>query len=127
VELALKIAASAYLLFLAYRLARGFSVGQASVPEPFTVGRATAFQFINPKGWFFAFALVGAFAGSDGITIAEGFVTIGIVAIIVAATATGWAAGGSALSRRLHADRTRRIVGLALGVALAGSVAFLWI
>lgn len=127
VQLALKIASSTYLLVLAVRLARGFSVGGASAPEPFTVARATAFQFINPKGWFFAFALVGAFVGSKGSAIVDGLTLIGIVTAVVTATAAGWAFGGSALRHALEGDRARRVVGAVLGVLLAGSVVFLWV
>lgn len=128
VRLALQIAASIYLLVLAVRLARGFSVDGSSALEPFTIIRAMTFQSINPKAWFFALALVGAASmGAGPPAIGEGLVLLAIVAVIVTATAAGWAWGGSALRRALQGDRARRVVGAALGMALAGSVALLWL
>jgi threonine/homoserine/homoserine lactone efflux protein len=126
VELALKIGASVYLLVLAFKLVRGFSMDRASLPDPFTVGRATAFQFINPKGWFFALALVGVLVGSDGTSVTSALVVIAFVLVIVGVTATAWAAAGSMLDRALQDERARRVTGIALGVLLAGSVILIW-
>ena len=127
VQLALKIVASVYLFVLAVRLARGFSIEGSTALEPFTVARATVFQFINPKGWFFAFALVGAFVGSKGSAIVDGLTLIAIVTTVVTATAAGWAFGGSSLRHALEGERAGRVVGVVLGVVLVGSVGLLWV
>jgi hypothetical protein len=42
-------------------------------------------------------------------------------------TAALWALGGTTLSRALEGDRARRVTGVALGVLLLASVAFLWV
>ena len=89
--------------------------------------RAVSFQFINPTGWFFAFALVGAYSEVRGSVMVEGMILLGLVASIVTASAIVWSLGGSALSRALEGDRSRRIAGWALGAMLAASVAYLWI
>jgi threonine/homoserine/homoserine lactone efflux protein len=124
VKVVLKVVASAYLIYLAARLAGGVALDRAAVQNPFSVARATAFQFVNPKGWVFAFALVGAFAPASGAGIILG---ITAVAVVVAATAALWALGGTTLSRALEGDRARRVTGVALGVLLLASVAFLWV
>ncbi len=123
---ALKVGASAYLLWLAYKLARWFSVSDGSLPEPFSVLKATGFQFINPKGWFFALALAASMPSASEHVIIRGSIVLVVVAVVVGATATLWAAGGSALSRALEGARARRIAGIVLGAMLAGSVVFLW-
>ena len=125
VAVALKLGASGYLLVLAFRLVRGFSMDRAALPDPFTVARATAFQFINPKGWFFALAL-GTLVESDGSSITASTVVIAVVVVIVGAIATLWAVGGSMLDRVLQGARARRVTGIALGVLLAGSVILIW-
>lgn len=127
VATALKIGASAYLIYLAIRLAPGVSIGDTTAAHPFTVFKGTAFQFINPKGWVFALALASVFASGGSITFATGAIVLVTVAAIVAATAAGWAAGGSALSRVLRSDRARRWTGIVLAVMLVASVAFLWV
>lgn len=128
VRLALRITASIYMLVLAVRLARGFSVDGSTAAEPFTVVRAASFQSINPKAWFFALALVGAASVEPRASaIGEGLTLLGIVAVVVTATAAGWALGGSVLRPVLEGDRARRVVGVVLGVTLAGSVVLLWL
>jgi threonine/homoserine/homoserine lactone efflux protein len=90
------------------------------------VRRGAAFQLINPKGWFFAFAVVAGFTPSERSLLTDAM-SLGIIACVVAATGAGWALGGSALSRALATDRARRIAGLALGLLLVGSVVLLWL
>jgi len=61
VGLVLKLAGSAYLLWLAYRIARSASVQEADVAAAPSFPQAVAFQFVNPKAWFFVLGAVGAF------------------------------------------------------------------
>lgn len=128
VQLALKLAASAYLVYLAMRLASGVTLDGATAPRPLTVVGAMGFQFVNPKGWAFALALAAAFAPtSDAATLATGLTVAIIVSAIVALTAAAWAYGGASLSRLLETDRARRLTGIILALALLGSIAFLWV
>ena len=126
VEFVMKVLASAYLLYLAFRLAGGVAVDRVSTPEPFSLPRGAAFQLINPKGWFFAFAVVAGFMPSERSLFTDAM-SLGIIACVVAATAAGWALGGSALSRALATDRARRVAGVVLGLLLVASVVLLWV
>ena len=126
VKLALKLLASAYLVYLAVRLMGGVTLNPSSTQKPFTVARATAFQFVNPKGWVFALALVGAFATAGGSGILSRIAPIAVILIVVGLAATTWAAGGTASRRALEGVRARRIAGVVLGVLLLASVAFVW-
>jgi threonine/homoserine/homoserine lactone efflux protein len=125
-DVALKALASAYLLYLAFRLAGGIALDPATATRPFRVVRATLFQFINPKAWVFALALVSAFASSANASSNVGIV-LGSVAIVVAAMALLWALGGTTLRRVLGTDRARRTAGVVLAVLLVASVALLWL
>ena len=126
VEFVMKVLASAYLLYLAFRLAGGVAVDRVSTPEPFSLPRGAAFQLINPKGWFFAFAVVAGFTPSERSSFTDA-ISLGIIACVVAATAAGWALGGSALSQALATGRARRVAGVVLGLLLVGSVVLLWL
>lgn len=124
VKAVLKVIASGYLVYLAARLARGVALDPTRVQNPFSVPRATAFQFINPKGWAFALALVSSVALTGGAAV---IVEIAVVAVVVTATASLWAFGGARLSHALEGDRARRAAGLVFGALLLGSVALLWL
>lgn len=126
-QLVLKLAGSAYFLFLAYRIARTSGVAGADVAAPLTVWQALAFQFVNPKGWIFVIALVGAFLPPDLPPVVASALVAAIVAVVVLAAAAVWALGGAALSTALGDDRSRRTVAAVLAVLMVASVAFLWI
>jgi threonine/homoserine/homoserine lactone efflux protein len=126
VQVGLKVLASAYLVYLAARLAGGLSLGGATVQRPFGVPRAALFQFVNPKAWIFALALVSAYAPSGDAPIAVG-AAIFAVSVVIAATAALWALGGTTLHRALESERARRTAGPVLGALLLASVAFLWL
>jgi threonine/homoserine/homoserine lactone efflux protein len=126
-QLALKLAGSAYFLSLAYRIARTSGVTGADVAAPLSVRQAVVFQFVNPKGWIFVIALVGAFLPPDLPPMVGSALVAGIVAVVVVAAAAIWAFGGAALSSMLGDDRSRRSVTIVLAVLMVASVAFLWI
>jgi threonine/homoserine/homoserine lactone efflux protein len=126
-QLALKIVGSVYLVYLATRLAAGHAIARATVSKPLNLWQAGAFQFVNPKGWVFALAVVSAFAPGGGWTVPSVALLVTVIGVVVTATACMWAIGGAALSRALDTERTRRAVGLSLAVLMLASIAFLWI
>ena len=62
---ALKLAGSAYLLYIAYRVLGGGVVGRAEVSNPLSLWQALTFQWVNPKAWIFSLAAVGTFLSPD--------------------------------------------------------------
>jgi threonine/homoserine/homoserine lactone efflux protein len=126
-QVALKIAGSLYLTYLAYGLARNAGVDDAGLAAPLTVGRAVTFQFVNPKGWIFAVAVVSAFLPTGPPPLVGGLAIAAVVAAVVTATAVIWASGGAALNHLLRDDRSRRAVTVALAVLMVASVALLWV
>jgi threonine/homoserine/homoserine lactone efflux protein len=127
VDLALKLAGSAYLLYLAARIATSHGTGGAVVARPLGLLGAVAFQFANPKGWLFALAAAGAFLPPGLTPLAAGLAVAAICATVILPTAAVWAAGGAALRRFTDGGRAQRAVNVTLAVVLAASVAFIWI
>src|SRR5829696_5102735 len=54
VELAMKVAGSVYLLYLAYQVAGAGALQRTAIARPLGIRQAAAFQVINPKAWTFA-------------------------------------------------------------------------
>jgi threonine/homoserine/homoserine lactone efflux protein len=125
-DLALKVIGSAYLAYLAYRIATSRGSGQAAVSRPLGVLSGAAFQFANPKAWLFALAAVGTFL-PPGLAPAVAALTLAATsAIVILGTAAVWAAGGAALNHVVENGRAQRAVSIALALILAASVAFIW-
>ena len=124
-ELALKVVGSAYLLYLAARIATSHGAGGAVVARPLGLLGAVAFQFANPKGWLFALAAAGTFLPPGLTPVAGGLVVAATSATVILGTAAVWAAGGAAVGHLTDGGRTRRAVNVALALVLAASVAFI--
>jgi threonine/homoserine/homoserine lactone efflux protein len=125
-ETALKIAGSAYLLLIAYRLLGTGGIGRADVSEPFTLRQAVTFQWVNPKGWVFAVAAVGTFL-PPGVPVPVATATLTGVLMAVVVSSAIWAAGGAALGRIVDGERSRRVVSVTPAVLLFASVALIWL
>jgi threonine/homoserine/homoserine lactone efflux protein len=105
---ALQIAASLYLLWLAWRIARSAGPGEAGArTKPIGVLGAAAFQWVNPKAWAMVVGAVASFshpdsAGRDALMIAGVLFAVGLPSIMV------WAAGGQMLRRFLDRPKLLR-------------------
>lgn len=112
----------AYLLYLAWVIARTREVGSATTSKPFTFLQAVAFQWVNPKGWIMAVGALAAFAspGSemwiDVARIALSFIAIGGPCIII------WLMFGVGLKRVLNEPKYLRRFNITMGLLLAASV-----
>jgi threonine/homoserine/homoserine lactone efflux protein len=124
---AMKVAGSAYLLYLAWQIARSGALQAATVSRPLGVVEAASFQLVNPKAWVFALGAITTFRPA-GLPIGTGslFVAVAMMLVIVP-TAELWAAAGGALNGLLSGARTHRIVSLALAAVVAATVVWVWI
>lgn len=125
--LALRVAGSVYLLYVAYQVAGGGAIGRADVARPLGFWQAAWFQWLNPKAGVFAIAVVGTFLPEDlpppvGIALLTG-----VVIAVVLVSFTIWAAGGAALARFVDDDRRQRAVRLLLAATIVASVVLLWV
>ena len=122
----MKIAASAYLLYLAWQVAGAHALERGELARPMSVIQAAAFQAINPKGWIFALGAIAAFRPADLPAVPGGLLVAATMTAIVIPTAALWAAAGGWLGRVLNGERSRRVVSLGLAALLAASVAAIW-
>jgi threonine/homoserine/homoserine lactone efflux protein len=126
-DLALKLTGSAYLLYLAVRIAVSGESRRAVISRPLGLLGAAAFQFANPKAWLFALAAVGTFLPPGMAPVAAALTVSATSAVVIVATASVWAAGGAALNRVVAHGPAQRVVSVVLALLLAASVAFIWI
>jgi threonine/homoserine/homoserine lactone efflux protein len=126
-EVVLKIVGSVYLLWIALLVLRGGGVGRAEVDAPFSLWRGVTFQLANPKAWVFSIAAVGTFLPPELPWLVATGLLVGVLAVIVVATASVWAVGGAALGRILDDERSRRTVSVVLAMLLVASVVLLWV
>jgi threonine/homoserine/homoserine lactone efflux protein len=125
--LTLKVAGSVYLLYVAWRVVGSGAIAKAEAANPLSVWQAALFQWLNPKAWVFAIALVGTFLPEDLPRPAGIAFLAGVVIAVIAISFTIWAAGGAALARFVANERRRRVVNRLLATLIVASVVLLWI
>lgn len=127
IAFAMKVGASAYLLYLAYQVAGARALERGELSRPLGLVQAAAFQAINPKAWIFALGAVSAFRPA-GYSVVLGSVLVALtMTVVVVPTAALWAGAGGALSRLMTGARTGRAVSLVLALLLAATVVYVWV
>jgi threonine/homoserine/homoserine lactone efflux protein len=124
----LRIAGAAYLLYLAWRIARAGDPGAAEgARKPLTFLEAALFQWINPKALTLAFGVVAAFTTASGNIWLE----LGMIAAIFALTCfpalVVWCLFGVAIRQFLASPRALRITTLTMAALVALSVIMLFV
>jgi len=127
VGLVMKLGASLYLFYLAYRIAGARALERRELAHPLGLRQAAAFQAVNPKAWIFALGAITAFRPASDPALAGSLLVALTMTLVVVPTAALWAAGGGALSRLLTGEQAPRAVSVALALLLAATVAFVWI
>ncbi len=125
--LAMKIAGSIYLLYLAWQVAGAEALQRTTASHPMGLLQATGFQLVNPKVWIFAVGAVSTFRPPElSIALGSGLVAISMMAVTIP-TAVLWVVGGDVLTRLVEHPTARRAVSLALAGLVVATVAFVWI
>lgn len=123
IQTVLKIVGSAYILYLAWKIATIPSLKKAdNRGKPFTLFQAALFQFLNPKALVMAFSAMTTFtiAGKDYVGSAAQVVIV--FALICIPSVSFWAGFGVAVGRLLNSPKRFRIFNLSLGTVTALSV-----
>lgn len=127
-QLAMKAAGSAYLLWLAWQTAMSGPrrpAGGIAGPASFIGG--VGLLWANPKGWAMTLSAAASFAAlADGparLALLLG-TTFGLLAVL---SLSIWCAAGLLLARLLRTEAQWRALNLALGALLAASVVPIWI
>jgi threonine/homoserine/homoserine lactone efflux protein len=124
---AMKVAGSAYLLYLAWLITRPGALERTDVARPLGLFPAIGFQALNPKVWIFALAAVTTFRSPElPAAIGEGLVLVTMMVIVVP-TALVWAGAGDALARSVTTPRARRRVSLGLAGLLVATIVLVWV
>jgi threonine/homoserine/homoserine lactone efflux protein len=127
VAFAMKVAGSAYLLWLAWQSAGASALAPVAVARPLDVVQAAAFQAINPKGWIFALGAMATFRPTTLPIVTGSLLVAAVMMAVILPTAGVWAAAGGLIGRLLQGARTRRAVSIVLAVLLAASVIYVWL
>jgi threonine/homoserine/homoserine lactone efflux protein len=126
-EVALKAVGSVYLLYLAWQVAGSTVVRESDVARAPTFGQAVGFQFVNVKAWFFVLSAVAAFRPAGLNVIVGSLLMAAVIMVVIAPSASVWAAGGHAMGRFVSGPRAHRAVSVALALLLAGMVVLIWL
>lgn len=114
----LRVAGAAYLLFLAWRLARS-SMPDATSARPLTWAEAALFQAVNPKSWMKAVTLATVFM-PPGLQVMEGALVLAVVGFVVGFPCISvWAMFGVAIRRTLRHPRRQRVFNAIMASTLA--------
>jgi len=128
VHMALKYVGTAYLLYLAYRIATAARGADAQGrARPLTFLEAAAFQWANPKGWMMAVGAISAYTTVGGDPFLESLI-IAVTFGVIAVPAVGvWALFGVAVGRLLRSDRALRLFNLTMAALLVASLGLLYL
>jgi threonine/homoserine/homoserine lactone efflux protein len=125
--LAMKIAGSVYLLYLAWQVAGAGALERTTASRPMGLLQATAFQVVNPKVWIFAVGAVSTFRPADvPIALGSALVALVMMAITIPSSAV-WVVGGDALNRLIERPVARRAVSLGLALLVVATVVLVWV
>jgi threonine/homoserine/homoserine lactone efflux protein len=106
-HMALKYAGAAYLLYLAWRIARADAASASARARPINFIEATLFTWMNPKAWVSALGAAAAFTTVGGDVLWESFVIAVALAAFCLLSAAAWAGFGTVIGRYLANPRAR--------------------
>ncbi len=129
---ALKYLGAAFLLYLAWRIARSTpkqaKAGQGAVTRPIGFLTAAAFQWVNPKAWSICIGAVSTYTTIGGEVRLEVMVLGATLALACFPSVAIWTGFGVGIGRLLAGDPRRlRLFNGAMALLLALSVLLLFL
>lgn len=120
---------SAYLLYLAWRIASAAPPSQTAGKrsQPLKFWEAAAFQFANPKAWIMGSALMSGFLPPEGDPRVNAFLLATASEVIALPCISLWAAFGTAIGKLLASDGSWRKFNRCMGCLTAVSVVTIWL
>jgi threonine/homoserine/homoserine lactone efflux protein len=118
----LKWGGAAWLLLLAWKIARAGAPGAGPPRPPLGLVGAALFQWVNPKAWMIALAAIPAFTSPDGDILGQTLLIAGAFALVGFPCSLVWALLGAGASRLLRTDRALRRFNIAMAVLLVLSL-----
>jgi len=117
----LKWVGFAYIVYIAYQIARSTSKSESGEARYVGFFRSVAFQFINPKAWIITSAFMATFTHLDAPLLTS-VMTCAAFLLVSWPGGVIWAAGGQALSRLLSSPARRRAFNISAAVLLVASM-----
>ena len=126
----LKWVGSAYLLYLAWKVATAAGVSPHTDRarkrgKPLTYLQAAAFQWVNPKAWTMIMAMMSVYAGRNGAYQTDVLLMAGMFVAVAFTTATAWALVGVGAGRLLTPERLIWFNRL-MAALMAASLVMVW-
>ncbi|WP_355660910.1 LysE family translocator [Halomonas salifodinae] len=127
VQTALRLIGSAYLLYLAWRIATAPppDLRRRGEGRPLTFWQAAAFQFANPKAWVMGLALMAGFLPEGGDTWVNALLLAAFAELVALPCIAVWAGFGTAIGRWLDSPRAWRVFNALMGALTAACVYFI--
>lgn len=125
----LRFVGAAFLLYLAWKIARANAPEAAEAAKPVGFFEAFVFQWLNPKAWSIVLGAIAAFTTPGLATrdfLFETAIYTGAAAAVTFPSMMVWCLFGVAISAALKDDRKRRLVNYSLAGILVLSIAFLF-
>ncbi len=127
-ELAVRLAGTAYLAWLAYKIGMAGAPGQNDErDQPISFGGGMLLLLLNPKGWATTLGAAASFAALASsparlaALMAATFATAALVSLCL------WCIGGAMLAKALRTERHWRSVNGVLGLLLVASILPMWL
>lgn len=120
----LKYVSFAYLLYLAWKLARAgrHNADGARQGRPMTFLSAALFQWVNPKAWIMAVTAMALFVPAGSAMLPAVLLLAAIFALTSLPSAVTWCLFGTAISRFLDSDRRIAVFNAAMALLLVLSM-----
>lgn len=125
-ELTLKIAASAWILWMAWRLWQSAAGRETASARPMRFHEAVLFQWINPKIWAVALAAASGYGAGlspmgEALRLGIAFSSLNLLVCLF------WTSAGSLLKTILSTPRAWTVFARAMSLCLAGSAAMVFL
>jgi threonine/homoserine/homoserine lactone efflux protein len=128
-ETILRYGGTAYLLWLAWKIANSGPVGEGRDvgAKPMGFWAATAFQWVNPKAWFMAISAITTYASSAtnaefGSKLSQVLLVVLIFGLINLPLVACWGWFGSAMRRFLQDAKNLKMFNITMAVLLIASL-----
>ena len=124
----LRWAGSAYLLWLAWKIASAAGMGEAKGRgRPFTFLQAAGFQWVNPKAWITAVSAYSVYSTPDMAVLPQALLFGTVFSALAFPSCSIWTAFGSVIGRLLKSTRALRLFNGFMAALLAASVLLLFV
>ena len=119
----LKWVGSAFLLWLAWKVASAPPIRSELGEEPIGFWKSLGFQWVNPKSWIVSASAAASYGSAlPGSTAARSLLISATFAVAATIACAVWLVFGAALKQWLSNERNSRVFNLTMGALLAASI-----